>query len=159
MTNPAEEARFKINQPQVVHEVIDDEALVIHLEKGYYYSLNKAATVLWTQIARDASLGEIVNYLTSRYDAGREALEKPAADFIRQLVEEGLVQASTTPDGVAAPSHDGAAKTAENIAANGAAHARIPFTEPSLQKFMDMKDFLLVDPIHGVDEMGWPHTK
>ena len=28
---------------------------------------------------------------------------------------------------------------------------------PALQKFTDMKDLLLLDPIHETSEMGWPH--
>jgi hypothetical protein len=28
-----------------------------------------------------------------------------------------------------------------------------------LQKFTDMQELLLLDPIHEVDERGWPHRK
>ena len=31
--------------------------------------------------------------------------------------------------------------------------------EESLERFDDMRDMLLLDPIHEVDEAGWPHTK
>ena len=34
-----------------------------------------------------------------------------------------------------------------------------PFRAPSLQRFEDMQGFLLVDPIHEVDDTGWPHIK
>jgi len=33
------------------------------------------------------------------------------------------------------------------------------FEKPKLQKFTDMQDLLLLDPIHEVDEAGWPHTR
>jgi hypothetical protein len=32
------------------------------------------------------------------------------------------------------------------------------FEKPGLQKYSDMQDLLLLDPIHEVDEMGWPHA-
>ncbi len=31
------------------------------------------------------------------------------------------------------------------------------FTNPVLEKFTDMADLLLLDPIHEVDESGWPN--
>jgi len=34
-----------------------------------------------------------------------------------------------------------------------------PFRVPSFQRFEDMQAFLLVDPIHEVDETGWPQIK
>jgi len=34
---------------------------------------------------------------------------------------------------------------------------RPPFVKPILQKYTDMADLLLLDPIHEVGEQGWPH--
>ena len=31
------------------------------------------------------------------------------------------------------------------------------FESPKLEKHSDMREFLLVDPIHHVDDRGWPH--
>jgi hypothetical protein len=33
------------------------------------------------------------------------------------------------------------------------------FRAPGLQRFEDMRGFLLVDPIHEVDDAGWPHMR
>ena len=33
------------------------------------------------------------------------------------------------------------------------------FQEPALQKYTDMEDLLLLDPIHEVDDTGWPNPK
>ena len=30
------------------------------------------------------------------------------------------------------------------------------FDPPRLEKYSDMQDYLLIDPIHEVDEPGWP---
>jgi hypothetical protein len=34
-----------------------------------------------------------------------------------------------------------------------------PFEMPKLSKYTDMEDLLALDPIHEVDEMGWPNAK
>ena len=33
---------------------------------------------------------------------------------------------------------------------------KIPFEEPKLEKYSDMEDLLLLDPIHDVEDEGWP---
>ena len=33
------------------------------------------------------------------------------------------------------------------------------FSPPVFEKFMDLQDLLLLDPIHEVDEIGWPHQR
>jgi hypothetical protein len=30
--------------------------------------------------------------------------------------------------------------------------------DPKLEKYTDMEDLLLLDPIHDVQEVGWPQT-
>jgi hypothetical protein len=32
------------------------------------------------------------------------------------------------------------------------------FEPPVLEKFTDMQDLILLDPVHEVDERGWPHV-
>ena len=34
--------------------------------------------------------------------------------------------------------------------------AKKPYTAPAVQKYDDLEDLLLLDPIHEVDEAGWP---
>ena len=34
-----------------------------------------------------------------------------------------------------------------------------PFEPPTLSKYKDMQDMLLLDPVHDVEEAGWPEPK
>ncbi len=45
---------------------------------------------------------------------------------------------------------DGSAATAKDVRR---------FTEPTVHTYADMQDLLLLDPIHDVDETGWPNAK
>jgi hypothetical protein len=42
------------------------------------------------------------------------------------------------------------------VSANGASGGS--WAEPVLDKYTDMQELLLLDPIHEVDDAGWPHT-
>jgi len=66
------------------------------------------------------------------------------ADELRgeTLLEQLADEVGVPPDDeVAAPASDG------------------PFVAPVLERYEDMQDFLLVDPIHEVDDSGWPNKK
>jgi hypothetical protein len=39
---------------------------------------------------------------------------------------------------------------------SGEPSPREPFAAPALNTFSDMQELLLLDPIHEVDEAGWP---
>jgi hypothetical protein len=34
--------------------------------------------------------------------------------------------------------------------------AKKPFTDPVIEIYTDLQDLLLLDPIHDVDDRGWP---
>ena len=34
-----------------------------------------------------------------------------------------------------------------------------PYEPPQLEKYTDMQDLVLLDPVHEVDATGWPHPK
>jgi hypothetical protein len=66
--------------------------------------------------------------------------------FIDQLVAEALVDAEPAPE------------AGDDMTAASAA-APQEFVEPLLQKYTDMEEMLLLDPIHEVDEHGWPSAR
>jgi hypothetical protein len=138
------ESRFRINAPLVTHQVIDGEVIILNLDNGYYYSLADSAAIIW-QSLNGAPLQDVVASVARFYDAASGEIEKQTTDFIGQLVQENLIVAVeewpfeiTTPE---TPS------------------AKTSFKSPFLEKYTEMSDLLLVDPIHDVDEQGWPRTQ
>ena len=90
-------------------------------------------------------IASVIEYLQERFaEAADIALS--VEDFVRELVEENLIVKNSS-------------EKAKNIKQ---AKAQIPslarFEKPVLQKYSDMQDLLLLDPIHEVDEAGWPHA-
>ena len=58
-------------------------------------------------------------------------------------------------EGLIVPSEDqGAAPKTERPAPS----KKKAFAKPKLSKFGDMQDLLLLDPIHDVDQQGWPNS-
>jgi len=140
--------RYTIDEGRIVSEIIDGEAVIINLANGYYYSLDTSAAEIWGWLQSGRSISEIVSAIQRRYDCSSADPEAAVRAFIGTLVTDDLV----------APCPDAASP--QGLEPLGAASAETsPFRAPSLQRFSDMQGFLLVDPVHEVDERGWPHTK
>jgi hypothetical protein len=132
--------------PRVVHETLDDEVIAIQIESGLYYSMTGSGADIWELVHREHTVDEAVDALERRFDSDPDTLRSAVADLVARLRDESLLEPV-----------DGDAPLAADTAANGA--PRRPFAPPVLERFDDMQDFLLVDPIHEVDDTGWPHTK
>ncbi len=143
--------RFKVH-PKIVSETIDGEVIMLNLDRGRYYSLTLAGTDAWNAIGRAASGEEIVAELLARYDGARSEVEQAVHQLLDELSREELIL--PLPSGTAE-------KAASSL--NGSPPAEVPpggrqpFQAPVLQTYTDMEDLLLLDPIHEVDESGWPN--
>ncbi len=128
---------YKILETKIAHETISGEVVIIHFNSGNYYSLVGGAATVWQWIQGGASQQEIAEAFMELKP--REKLELNA--FLEQLVLEQVVEKTATcPVEVPAAIPRGAAR----------------FEAPVMAKYNDMKVLLLADPIHQVDEAGWP---
>lgn len=135
------------NEPHVVHEVIDGEAVLINMESGAYYSLDKVGAEIWAMIETGSSMSDLIASVTMRYSGEPAEIERGIATLLAELETERLIVSGNGEE----PGH--AATVSTSSAAGG---ERSRFVPPVLHKYTDMTELLLLDPIHEVDEMGWP---
>ena len=77
---------------QIISRKVDDEALIIHLTSGSYYSLNAVGTRVWDSIDGTRTAEDVAKIIQSEYDAEFELIETEVMSLLTDLVEEGLVQ-------------------------------------------------------------------
>jgi Coenzyme PQQ synthesis protein D (PqqD) len=138
---------FRVNSPNVIHETIEGEVILIDLKTGTYYSLREAGAAIWEAIDRGAGLDEIEGALELRYEGSPDEIRDSVRELVGELEREGLIRAEQSNDGDRA-----AGRPALEL--HG---ARRPFEAPSLEKHTDMQDLILLDPVHEVGAQGWPH--
>lgn len=144
--------RIRINIPQVVHETIDGETVILNLDNGNYYSLVGTGAHIWDYVEKGATVKDIIERLYRDYEAGREDIESEVNKFLSELMKEDL----TTSNG-ADTFHS--LETSNDQVETAAEGKKPNFTAPVLNKYTDMQDLLLLDPIHEVDEQaGWPNV-
>lgn len=135
--------RYRLNSPDVIQETVDGEALVIHTPSGTYFSLEGTAEYVWNALLD----GHTPDDIAAAYaDTGRDdpaSVTVAVEHFARQLQDEQLLV------------------PCDQRAATGVLEpAPHPFAAPALQKFTDLQELLLVDPIHEVDpHAGWPQRR
>jgi hypothetical protein len=143
--------RYTVDRSKVVYETIEGEAILIHLETGFYYSLDGSGSEIWDLVADGRTRDEISAGLRRRYDAPPGAVEEAVDSLVGRLLEEGLVVEVEGSGNGSAPSSAG-----DDLGDGG---GRTEFVEPVLHRYTDMADFMLVDPIHEVGEAGWPQPQ
>jgi Coenzyme PQQ synthesis protein D (PqqD) len=139
--------RYRVNSPQVINEIIDGEAIMINLATGSYYSLDRVGGDVWTMLEASRPVEDIVAELGRLYDAPEQDVRRGVEDLLEQLAAEELI----VPCGDDVGADTGATPPALTASKRG------PFRPPALEKFTDMQDLILLDPVHEVDSRGWPH--
>jgi hypothetical protein len=136
---------YRVNKPDVILEDFSDEVVIVNLASGNYYSIDAVGAAIWTMIQKQTAVRDIAVNLSRSYEGDPAAMEQAVMKFIDELLAENLI----VPD---------ATLTAESTGIDPViVGERASFVPPALNKYTDMQELLLVDPIHEVDETGWPN--
>jgi Coenzyme PQQ synthesis protein D (PqqD) len=139
-------AVYRVNEGTVIHETIDGETVVIDLSTGTYFSLRDSAAAVWECVVPGATPESAAAALAQRYDAPPEALRAAAEALLEELAREKLVVTTDAQVALVPPPADRSGE-------------RLPFRPPTLEKYTDMQDIILLDPVHHVDAAaGWPNV-
>lgn len=138
--------RFQVDPRKVVHETIDGETILIHLQSGTYYSLTGCGADIWGLLTAGWSYEDLVREMQRRHAESPDVVADATRALVRDLSREDLIEAAQS-NGHGPPP------------ATSDAPAGQQFSPPSLEKFTDLQYFLLLDPIHEVENKGWPHEQ
>jgi hypothetical protein len=144
--------RYEPAAEDIVSEEIDGEVIIVNLRNGNYYSLSQSATVIWAGIQEHATVERLQDHLQRRYTGETGSMGRDLAELIQALEAEQLIalrSVSEAPGAGEAPPADA-----------GAAGEKEAYRPPLFERFTDMGDLLLLDPVHEAEEeKGWPHAK
>lgn len=129
--------RLVVNASRFAHETIDDETVLINSETGHVLLLTGLGSILWSHLVGGTRLEALAGAVDARF--GTEA-GAAARDFISELrAAEIVVPTTDTRRDNAAP---------------------LPWPErfiaPIFERYDDIAKIIAMDPIHDVDDTGWP---
>ena len=137
---------YRVNEPDVIHQLIDREVVIVDLRNGSYYSLSESGGTAWLAFGSDgASFDDVARLLTTLYAIPADVAARDLRAFINELTTRDLI--------VACPPSRGA------IDAAPPATPTATYSPPALQSYNDLQELFLLDPVHEVDAAaGWPHA-
>jgi hypothetical protein len=131
------------NLAQTAAEDFQGETVIIHFERGTYFSLGGCAPAIWAMLQAPMTVDIMLGAIKARGHSLDPAFEAASLEFISQLLEHDLVR--PTDASPAAP------QLPEVISA-------ADFTKtPAIEAFTDLAELIAMDPVHEVDVLeGWP---
>lgn len=137
--------RYEVCTPTIAHQCIGGEVVIVDLRSGYYYSLLGASAEVWMLLDSGAAISEIATVVAERYQLTADEVAPPVSQLVAELMQDGLIRASSAVfySPISLPP----------------LVTKAPFAKLELGRFTDMRDLILLDPIHEVDEGGWPNPR
>lgn len=133
---------FVANTAETASDIIDGEAVVIHFERGTYFSIGGLGAVIWGMMQAPVSLEGLAAGAAQAGVAVDEAFKADLAAFVATLAENGLVQATGDVPAVPLAEVPDPAVLAQPL---------------RVEAFSDLSDLIAIDPVHEVDVLtGWP---
>jgi hypothetical protein len=133
---------YTVRTERVSSEIIENEALLIDLESGNYFTTTGLGCFVWQMLGAGYSVDRICREVSDRISRSFQAVTEEVRDFIGDLEGQSLIRPIADP-----PKPGGLALDWDSLEDPG---------PPVLEKYTDMRELLLIDPIHEVDEQGWP---
>ena len=118
------------------------EAVIIHFERGTYFSLRGSGGTIWSFLQTPTSIAAIATAVRMQEQPSPADFEAKLTEFVAKLAEHDLITSSLEP---AAPPMI----SAEAIASLS--------TAPDLEIYSDLAELIAMDPVHEIDILtGWP---
>jgi hypothetical protein len=129
----------------VTHERLDDEVIAINLETGVYFALDDVAADAWTLLAAGVDVDQAATVLAERYDIDPERVRADVMMYTSMLEHEQLVVRDDT----------GRVEPAAPVELPSPLRP-LEYAAPTVTRYDDLEALLRLDPVHEVDEAGWP---
>ena len=71
---------------------VDNEVVILGIESGNYFGLNKIASDIWQMLDRPVVVNELVSELESHYRAEENDIRGDVISFLNLLSTKGLIE-------------------------------------------------------------------
>lgn len=82
--------RIKVSDDVIARE-IDGEAVLISLDSGFYYSLNRVGCFIFNQILKKGDFDDILEEMKSGFEVAESEAREDLEGFIESLEQEKII--------------------------------------------------------------------
>lgn len=134
--------QYELNAPEVIFDQFDDEAVIVNLKSGHYFSIPGNSAVIFQLLASSVSTESIAQAYLPHEIMSKEEMKQELDAHLATLVHYKILRKTEK------------AVTYEKDIPS------IEFEKLIFEVFHDMEEVIMIDPVHEVDpEEGWPKQK
>lgn len=89
--SPGQEEVFR-HSPDTAWRRIEDDAVILDLASGVYFSLNDTGARMWELLGQGLTADAVAEQVSEEYGSDVEAVRRDIFDLVRQLREEELLK-------------------------------------------------------------------
>jgi hypothetical protein len=78
--------------PSQISTEIDGETVLLSIDKGNYYGMNKVLSTIWIWLEQPMKVSEICRKVTETYEVAEDVCEKDIMKALGDLQKEGLIE-------------------------------------------------------------------
>jgi hypothetical protein len=75
----------------VLHAQAGDEIVMMSIEAGAYYGLDKVGRRIWEMLEEPINVSDLCAHLTAEYDVAEEICHADVLTFLAELAEHGII--------------------------------------------------------------------
>lgn len=73
-------------------QIVADEAILIHLDTGTYYSLNRVGTEFWQMLDGEHTIRQHAEHIAQQYDVDPDVVVEDLVELAQELTDENLAE-------------------------------------------------------------------
>ena len=81
----------RIADDTLIEEMVDDEVVMLRIQDGLCFGLNRIGSVVWRHLKHEISIGNVCDALLRDYEIDRTTCESQVLALIGELQSERLV--------------------------------------------------------------------
>ncbi len=126
--------------PRLAADVFDGEYIIANLDTGLYYSVQGIAVSVLNHMPF-SDLDKVIQTVAAAFPGHSGEINEDLNSIMKELLVEGIV------------------KQDAHVVIENEYTAPAEYIQSRFNRYADMQDLLLLDPIHDVDEEGWVAKK
>lgn len=78
--------------PDVLFQVVLDEAVLLNINDNHYYGLDDVATRMWQLLQASGDADVVVQQMLEEYEVDEATLRRDLASLVAEMEQRGLIQ-------------------------------------------------------------------
>ncbi|MCA1196389.1 PqqD family protein [Sphingomonas sp. R647] len=76
----------------VVGADVADDAILLDIDSGYFFQLNRTGAKIWTFVEQPQTLGALCDHMAASFKVDVAECRRDVSEFVADLVERGVLE-------------------------------------------------------------------